>query len=142
MAEFSLPIDPDVFLRLFWLDSSWYEKQFLIDKLEDLDVSVGRWHAASGGSGFRRNVKSMRPCTFPMSWSCMFYTRLYNVVDSNDSLINSKPNPLKAELFVDDDFDSQTVRTTRRGRREIWPYASKRAAFTFIMCLFCALCMI
>lgn len=60
LAEFSLPIDPEVFLKLFWLDATWYEKHFLIEKLNDLEVTVGRWHGTSNGS-FRRSVTSLHP---------------------------------------------------------------------------------
>jgi hypothetical protein len=61
LNEFSLPIDIDTFLEMFWLKSEWYE-DFLIDKLLDLSVEIGPWAAVSEQSTSQvRTVKSYHP---------------------------------------------------------------------------------
>lgn len=59
LKEFNLPVDIDDFLSTFWLDNKWYE-MFLIDKLEDINVTIGDWTEQGPGSKTRQ-IKSYHP---------------------------------------------------------------------------------
>mmetsp|Transcript_27612 Transcript_27612/g.39197 ORF Transcript_27612/g.39197 Transcript_27612/m.39197 type:complete len:718 (+) Transcript_27612:13-2166(+) len=42
LSEFSLAIDLEEFLNIFWIDSQWYNN-FLVEKLCDIKVDIGQW---------------------------------------------------------------------------------------------------
>eukprot|EP01035_Chromulina_nebulosa_P027670 gene27670-36420_t len=46
LSEFTLSIELEEFLNVFWMDSQWYQK-FLVDKLLDIKVEIGPWNAES-----------------------------------------------------------------------------------------------
>lgn len=58
IAEFTLGIEIEEFMNMFWLEKEWYE-QFLIDKLSDLSVSVGEW--TDNQKSKTRNIRSFHP---------------------------------------------------------------------------------
>ncbi len=59
LKEFSLPIDIKDFVARFWLDSAWYEN-FLVAKLEDINVSIGEWREESSEIK-TRDIKCYHP---------------------------------------------------------------------------------
>lgn len=60
LAQFTLPMDVDTFLRSYWYDGAWYER-FLSDHLEDLNVTVGEWSITPDGSNKVRQIHSYHP---------------------------------------------------------------------------------
>lgn len=42
LSEFTLTIDIDGFIDMFWSKPGWYE-EFLVGKLLDLSVNIGEW---------------------------------------------------------------------------------------------------
>ena len=89
LKEFILPCDIDTFLKSFWLDSAWYER-FLVEKLEDINVTVGEWAPAQEAVGFIRSVRSAHPSklSFPglPSHAESLKTHIYQLVDSGNYL--------------------------------------------------------
>ena len=59
LKEFSLSIDINDFVTRFWLDSAWYEN-FMVVKLEDINVSIGEWIEENPNLK-TRNVKCYHP---------------------------------------------------------------------------------
>lgn len=61
LSEFSLAVDIDTFLELFWRDTQWYE-EFLTEKLLDLSVNVEEWAPSAENPAIQaRTVKSYHP---------------------------------------------------------------------------------
>lgn len=58
LAEFTLGIDIDSFLAIFWHDNFFYES-FLTEKLLDLSVNIGEWSTTSNIRS--RNIRSYHP---------------------------------------------------------------------------------
>jgi hypothetical protein len=89
LKEFILPCDIDTFLKCFWLDSAWYER-FLVEKLEDINVTVGEWAPAQEAVGFIRSVRSAHPSklSFPglPTHAESLKTHIYQLVDSGNYL--------------------------------------------------------
>ena len=60
LASFTVPVELNIFITLFWSDSTWYEK-FLVEQLDDLKVSVGEWEEDNHANGILRTITSMHP---------------------------------------------------------------------------------
>ena len=67
LSEFTLTVEIDVFLDIFWHKAGWYE-EFLTEQLKDISVNVGDWAPAPDKpSAQSRTVHSFHPAkiSFP-----------------------------------------------------------------------------
>lgn len=59
ISEFTLNINMETFIYLFWNDSKWYER-FLSEYLEDISINVGQWEYDSESTKIRQ-ITSYHP---------------------------------------------------------------------------------
>jgi len=60
LADFSLPLSLETFLKLFWVDRQWCET-FMREKLENLEIDIADWETGATNEVRVRQIKSYHP---------------------------------------------------------------------------------